>query len=301
MKIGLAVNAGGLRGIVAIIYLKYLFSRAHKAPYEVFDIISGASTGSIICALLAKNISPAEIEKAYYDLGLKVFPSSFLSLGFLKQIVSSRYDINNLEKLLDGLLKGSKMKEALVPVMIPAVNADIVGAEHFKSYVDWWKEFPLSHAATASSSAQSFFNAFQTKHNGISQRWLDGGNFAGNPSDDLLSEMQCLWPNEEHVIINLGVGRLTKDARQPIKDGGFVTQGPQLFRASSEPQDDNATKKCQRRIGDNFIFLDVELDKIPAMNDARVQTLDHLRDKAKASIVTQQAKIDRILDLLNSK
>lgn len=297
MKIGLAISAGGLRGVIAIQFLIEVMKQVKKPAHEVFSLVSGTSTGAIIAGLLCRNHTPEQIMGHYYDLGSKVFPKDIT--GKLRQLYTVRYDIYKLTWLLDSLFKGARLRDAYMDVMMPTVDGEKVTAEHLKSYHEWWETLPFATACASSAAAQTYFKALPFTQNGQFYRMVDGGNFSGNPSDDLVSEMRDKYPNEELFVLNLGVGRLSAKARQPLKDGGAATWVGQLFRASSEPQDDNATKKCKRALGDNFQYLDVELPYIPELNDARRSTLDYLVAQTKTECYRQRERIYNIANILN--
>ncbi len=77
----LALDGGGLRGILTLSYLaelELLLKERHGASEEFrlshyFDLVAGTSTGAIIAAALACGMSVAEITAKYLELGRKVF------------------------------------------------------------------------------------------------------------------------------------------------------------------------------------------------------------------------------------
>lgn len=96
----LALDGGGLRGIVTLSMLaeiESLLKEQHGGAESFrlshyFDLIAGTSTGAIIAAALARDMTVAELTKKYLSLGKSVFQKSWFRQGFLR----ARYDENAL-------------------------------------------------------------------------------------------------------------------------------------------------------------------------------------------------------------
>lgn len=56
----LALDGGGIRGILTLQLLKALEEEAQAPCYEIFDMVSGTSTGGIIAGLIATKHTAAE-------------------------------------------------------------------------------------------------------------------------------------------------------------------------------------------------------------------------------------------------
>lgn len=90
----LALDGGGLRGIVTLSFLAEVESMLRERHGRVndfrlshyFDLIAGTSTGAIIAAALARNMTVAEITKQYLSLGHKVFQRGLLRQGFFRAL-----------------------------------------------------------------------------------------------------------------------------------------------------------------------------------------------------------------------
>lgn len=103
----LALDGGGLRGVLTIAFLKKIEDvlRAQTGGGDDFrlsdyyDLIGGTSTGSIIAAGLACGMSVDEIRGHYFELGRKVFKPSIFSKGFLAQ----QYDADKVASALKGV------------------------------------------------------------------------------------------------------------------------------------------------------------------------------------------------------
>jgi len=112
----LALDGGGLRGIVTLGYLKEietLLRKRHGGGVDFrlghyFDLIAGTSTGAIIAAGLAIGMTVDDLIGHYVKLGRKVFKGSFLKNGILRE----RYDEDTLIDELKGVFGDKSLGDA---------------------------------------------------------------------------------------------------------------------------------------------------------------------------------------------
>jgi hypothetical protein len=103
----LALDGGGLRGILTLSYLaeiESILSERHGGEKKFrlshyFDLIAGTSTGAIIAAALARGMSVSEIAKRYLDLGQRVFQKSWLRQGFVRAFYDEAGLIEELKQV----------------------------------------------------------------------------------------------------------------------------------------------------------------------------------------------------------
>lgn len=104
----LALDGGGIRGIISIGYLEALervlrerYGRDDYRLADYFDLIGGTSTGSLIAALLALGWSVAEVKRGYLELAEDVFkPNHYWGLGPVGRVLHSRFAAAPLERIL---------------------------------------------------------------------------------------------------------------------------------------------------------------------------------------------------------
>ncbi|QGU00562.1 hypothetical protein SYNTR_1968 [Candidatus Syntrophocurvum alkaliphilum] len=127
-KIGLALGAGGLRGLAHIGVLQVLKENSIPISY-----ISGTSSGSIIASLYATGMSPYQMEEIVKSLK----PSDYLDYNYMeiiKYVLSIFFRSidkklegvikgDKIEKLVFDLTKGKKLKDAKLPLAI--IGCDI--------------------------------------------------------------------------------------------------------------------------------------------------------------------------------
>lgn len=101
----LALDGGGLRGILTLAYLgemESLLRERHGGSkdfrlHHYFDLIAGTSTGSIIAAALAYGMAVEDIIKKYHELGRRVFQKSWLRQGYVRAFYDEAGLINELK------------------------------------------------------------------------------------------------------------------------------------------------------------------------------------------------------------
>lgn len=112
----LALDGGGIRGILTIRYLERieaLLGKRHGDSSDFrlshyFDLIAGTSTGAIIAACLAKGMKVSEVRELYEKLGAAVFRRSILRAGPLR-LLRARYSSNRLEQFLKEFFQNNSL------------------------------------------------------------------------------------------------------------------------------------------------------------------------------------------------
>src|SRR6185503_19389176 len=174
----LALDGGGLRGILTLSYLaqiESLLRERHGGGNDFrlahyFDLIAGTSTGAIIAAALACGMSVAEITKKYFELGKKVFQTSWFRDGYLRarydeaQLISELQDVYGSQttigdsRLQTGLLVVTKRLDSGSPWPISNNSRGRYYNARPNSGVIANSDYPLWQVIRASTAAPSFFN-----------------------------------------------------------------------------------------------------------------------------------------------
>src|SRR5712664_4624085 len=91
----LAVDGGGIRGIIPAVILAELQKRLTRELWQTFDLIAGTSTGGIIALGLgtacnnARPYSPDQLLNLYIQNGSAIFNKSWLTS--LRQLLLPKY------------------------------------------------------------------------------------------------------------------------------------------------------------------------------------------------------------------
>lgn len=94
----LALDGGGIRGVLSLGVLAAIQKAVGQPLGEYFDYIAGTSTGAILAAALAKGIPLDELERFYVDFGPRIFDKRFLL-----QRYKSLYTSDPLKKELQSV------------------------------------------------------------------------------------------------------------------------------------------------------------------------------------------------------
>jgi hypothetical protein len=177
----LALDGGGLRGIVTLGYLQriedLLRARVGGDPdfrlAHYFDLIAGTSTGAIIAAGLARGMTVAEITELYFKLGREVFYKSLWRQGILRARYSHKKLTTHLKAILgedttlgsDALRTGVLVVTKRMDTGSPwALGNNPRGSFHEAPADAEWtsnRDYPLWKVVRASTAAPSFFSPEQ--------------------------------------------------------------------------------------------------------------------------------------------
>lgn len=174
----LALDGGGLRGILSLGILKHieatLRARHGGDPgfrlCHYFDLIAGTSTGAIIAAALATGMSVEDVIGHYQQLGREVFTRDWLRFG----VVRARYDetrlIENLKRVFgekrtlgeDTLKTGLLIMTKRLDTGSPWPLGNNPAGRYFRAAKDdLWisnSDYPLWQVVRASTAAPSYFD-----------------------------------------------------------------------------------------------------------------------------------------------
>lgn len=255
----LALDGGGLRGILTLGYLARLEAllKSRHGGWEAFrlshyfDLIAGTSTGAIIAAGLAKDMTVSEVTQHYMALGTKLFQKSLLRQGFIR----AKYDAAKVSQALKqifgpnvtmgdpsistGLLVVTKRLDTGSPWPI-SNNPSGRYFSRSKGGIIPNKNYPLWRVVRASTAAPTYFDpeslviAQHTGRRTVKGKFVDGGTSPfNNPALQALMYSTMTgygvnWPvgPEELLVVSVGTG-----SADPSRDGSKVTalEGVQSF------------------------------------------------------------------------
>ena len=242
----LALDGGGLRGILTLSYLaeiESLLRQRHGGSNDFrlahyFDLIAGTSTGAIIAAALTCGMSVAEITKKYFELGQKVFQKSWFRDGYLRarydeaQLISELRDVYGSQttigdgRLQTGLLVVTKRLDSGSPWPISNNPRGRYYNARPNSAVIANSDYPLWQVVRASTAAPSFFNPekIQIAPGQMDQQptvgeYVDGGvSPFNNPALQAvmyatLDGYHIGWPKGADKLLLVSVGTGSRDTK----------------------------------------------------------------------------------------
>ncbi|MDX0658344.1 hypothetical protein GOD21_15085 [Sinorhizobium medicae] len=314
----LSIDGGGIRGVIPAVWMAEIMSRlGNPRPEEVFDLVVGTSTGSIIASALSLDMKIEDCISLYDEFGPVIFSKE--SLGYYDKwhfFFKPQYPDTNLENMLKQVFSvGTCLKEANVKLLIPSYDTFSRRIFLFRSYSDETREAKVWEACKASSSAPTYFPAHIQEIDGVHRPLIDGGVFANNPAMLGLSEAISILgkdsaselENERKlVLISLGTGSLERK----IEAADAKTWGPiQWVRPLIDVLFDGTAElshMCAQQIltSHNYVRMQVSLTGVnDDMDDASLENLEKLKTVAKDHLARDDGatQLERIINLLSQR
>ena len=163
----LAIDGGGIRGVIPAVLLGELERRAKKPISELFDLIAGTSTGGILAAALTvpggdgrPRLTAEQVEQSYALLGPRVFHRSLRKrITSADGLIDERYDNDGLRAALDEQLGESLLSQTLTDVVLTAYDLEDRRAVFFRTWrarADPAIDVRLADAVLATASAPTY-------------------------------------------------------------------------------------------------------------------------------------------------
>jgi len=202
-KLILSCDGGGVRGLMSSTFLVHLEKALGCRCHDIFDMMAGVSTGSIITGGLCALNRTAEEVRCFYDLEhiSHCMPKSLLDkvMGIVQK--HSKYDGQGKSEKLNEFFGETKMGECSPILVIHAYNITKRKVEFFTS--NKTPDVLVRDVIDTSSSAPIFYPPIK-----LGDDWyIDGGVIANDPSMVALSEGMSLWGDDVPIrILSVGTG-----------------------------------------------------------------------------------------------
>jgi patatin-like phospholipase/acyl hydrolase len=299
----LAIDGGGIRGLIPALVLTELERRAGRQVFELFDLIAGTSTGGILaCALCAPDPLPAsELVKLYEEEGPHIFDLSlFQRIRSGGGLLDEKYDDAALDRALQRFLGHKRLAETRPDLIVPSYDTALPGPYFFKTTkareTPDTDDFPLSTVARATSAAPTYFEPVGTGGKAL----VDGGVFATNPAMCALAEVLNLdnVSARDVVLVSLGTGERThKRSFDEIKDWGLAMWARPILDVVFDGVSDAVNYQLERVLGgERYWRFQVELTVASDdLDDASKDNLAKLRGQAEELVRARSADLDAAL------
>lgn len=299
----LSIDGGGIRGVFAISILQAIEKETKHPIADMFDVVAGTSTGAIIAASIALNISMDQILESYKSYGEKIFVRQ-AKVGLFKSVYNDRY----LRRLLQKAFGEKTLADIEKPLLIPAV--DITHGKPFihRSNFGHREKGDLAikvwDAVLSSCSAPVYFPP-----NNVENRYLsiDGGLWANNPSLVCITEAVHYFntPLSDINIVSVGTGQQKIDFSIDSEKHWGVRQWlpfhfpsmkvtPKLLDLALNLSSESVSYHCQLLLKDQFLRINEELGEEVPFDE--VKFMDELIDLGKQVF---NSKREEILSFLN--
>jgi len=305
----LALDGGGMRGLVTLVMLQELERRTGRRIHELFDLVVGTSTGAIVAAIVCiRELSAKQALDIYRELGSQVFRQSFLggAQGLLSK--QSYYGNHQLDIVLFRHFGTITLESTLMVDSVPLLAFVATDITRLKLAPHLFCNYPYPpgqqglHASSnsaelvtsllASSAAPGYFPAVQ-----VGGRTLqDGAIVANNPASVALLECRQLWPSYPlHCLVSLGSGKST----QAEEEGdGKAPSAKQLgIMAVDALVDTEPTHHLLNElIPDHSYFrLNPRLASLPDLDQVDPEALDRMMEGTRQYLRRNAVKLDRLV------
>ncbi|MDI9347404.1 MAG: AMP-binding protein [Methylacidiphilales bacterium] len=230
LKVVLAIDGGGIRGIISCRILLRLIDEIRKVTRkqdahlaDFVDYFAGTSTGSIlVSAMITPSVySPSkpaytigDIQSFYIENAKKIFSKSLShSITSLGGITKSKYENKGLHDVLYSYFGGLQLSQLMKPCTLTSFDLFTNKNLYFRSQDarnNSSHDFYVRDACLASSSAPMYFPPANIRNvNGERFLCCDGVVFANNPSLCAYADYRKIEPNafaNNMIFISVGNG-----------------------------------------------------------------------------------------------
>lgn len=301
----LALDGGGMRGVITLRVLRRLEEMLKQPLGEYFDYVAGTSTGAIIASCLALGMTVEKIETFYLSFGRQVFKARPLLLQWFNKYKAGTLEAKIRSELCESTgcttdpdLRPENMRCLFMAVTRNAstdsvwpISSNPAAKFNDPHDADCNLRIPMWEILRASSAAPTFFpphNIVLDPRNPDSAfAFVDGGTTAYNNPAFLLYRMATAdpyhlrWPTGEDklMLVSVGTGISPAAAQHAVRprfgfaDNVKATLSALMHQAVVD-QDTNCrlVGRCMHghyldyEIGD-LILRDAGGRKIPASTD----------------------------------
>jgi predicted acylesterase/phospholipase RssA len=316
----LAIDGGGIRGILPAMVLSDLERRTNRPIIDLFDLIVGTSTGGLVALALScpdaegkPRHTARDIIRLYEVEGKRVFSRSvWHKIRSVGALAEGKYPSAGIEGVLQDYFGECRLKDALADVVVPAYEIERRIPFFFKtanakakSYYD----YQMKTVIRAATAAPTYFEPMQVQIDGPNDYYalVDGALFAYNPGMCAYVEALNRFPDHDSVImVSLGTGKLTR--RLPydeVKDWGAARWAQPAFALMCDGICDVVDHQLQQLLPDveagkqYYRFqarLDVGNDDMDDASNTNIRVLKLLaEDMLQANRAVLRSLADRLL------
>jgi patatin-like phospholipase/acyl hydrolase len=315
----LAIDGGGIRGIIPAIVLADLEARTGRPVSDLFDLVAGTSTGGILACALSRpaatgagpRFTAEELVALYVEEGPKIFHRDLLRrVRTVNGLVDERYDDRGLRAALDRYLGTARISEARTAIFLTAYELEGRFAFFFRSSRardDVHYDFTMVDAAHATSAAPTYFEPVQVRDVAGSKPYtlVDGGVFATNPAMCALAEVsRAAQAPQIELLLSLGTGAQTNPIHYAeAKDWGELEWAPRIVDVVFDGVSETVDFEAAQLLGDRYVRLQTMLagtGASEALDDASARNLVALQRVGKQLVADHAAELDRVATLLVS-
>lgn len=331
----LAIDGGGLRGVVPVTILKKVEELTGKPIWESFDLIAGTSTGGLIaCAATipkAAGIKEAKynldyILKIYTERGKEIFPPRTnwfaQKAGAISDMANPKYSDKGVEKVFSEILGQATLNDCLTHIMVTSYDLNNNMPLFFKTRSS--RKHPAQnilqyHVCRATSAAPTYLPAYEFVYPNDKEDpkrlCIDGGVFINNPAlgavaefsknkDEYMPEMARL-PDivyEDVYVLSVGTGTYSGQitAKQAKSKGQlfWATRISDIMMRGVNRATDY--EMLEMMVEGNYARFSINIpdEKFAEMDNSSPETLNYIINQTKLQVTENPDKITKMKNWL---
>jgi predicted acylesterase/phospholipase RssA len=306
----LTIDGGGVRGIIPAVVLGEIERRTGQHPSELFDVIAGTSTGSLLAMSMAvpgkdglPRYQATASADAYEEFAPKIFPRErWLQI---RGLVHEKYSATGLERALQEFLGEVRLSEALVHTLVPTydlMSQDIHVFDSVQSAAHVDDDILMRHVVRGATAAPTYFDPFVvgppiSAHKSV---LIDGGLYANNPSVLALTQVASRHTGSDVLVVSLGTGRIPA---QPVdeegQDWGLARWVKPLLHIVASGTNRLIDLELEHFLGtERYFRFQAQLPEECELDDATPKTFQGLRNVGEDLVRNSSDDLDKVCALL---
>lgn len=308
----LAVDGGGIRGIIPALVLAELERRTGQPICRMFDVLAGTSTGGLLALGLALPDGRGEpvmrsehIIELYERAGSSIFVRD--THNPWHALLHERYNSDHIEHTLDRFFAATPLSAAIVDVLVTSYDLlarDVYLLSTWDAREHPSHDLPMRVAARATSAAPTYFDPVPVVTGDPPQNRLliDGGVCANNPAMCAYAEVQRRNPGAGVVMLSLGTGESTRPyPHHEVRDWGLAHWARVILHVVIDGASEMTHLQLRELLNPSrYLRMQVELQRAnDHLDDASDDNIDLLRTEAERLIADSDRDLDAIAALLS--
>jgi patatin-like phospholipase/acyl hydrolase len=306
----LTIDGGGVRGIIPAVVLGEIERLTGHHPSELFDVIAGTSTGSLLAMSMIvpgedgrPKYRAASSADAYEAFAPKIFPRErWLQI---RGLVHEKYSAVGLEAALQEFLGEARFSQALVHCFVPTydlLSQDIHVFDSAHSTLNSGDDILMRHVVRGATAAPTYFDPFviQPPISDHKRVLVDGGLYANNPSMLALTQVARHYADSDVLVVSLGTGRTPAQAvSEDGQDWGLAQWAKPLLHIVANGTNKVIDLELQHFLGSERYFrFQPDLPEECDLDDASPARFHDLRRLGEDLVTKMGDDLDSVCSLL---
>lgn len=320
----LSVDGGGTYGLIPLKVLKTLEEKTQHRTANLFDVLTGVSTGAIISVGLSgftnnSDFTPnaSDVIEDYNDSMKSIFDTSWhqkikSGLGVIQSEFTSKSRKQAFEKRLDPTLTMAELSSKVIIYAYSLNKRKIVEFSSITAKKNPKKDYFVIETLMAATAAPFFFPIYEISNtqNTTNQYMIDGGIVMNNPSFHTIRHLMTDYPNKQFILVSLGTGVQLQNASETIINNhlsdhhnidniwsaGIIMHEAQSNLAITSLL--SMIKEPNSRLIGFFRFNEAMPIKSPSAFNAKEKDILTIQKYAKTLIKNNQEQMDALVNLL---